>query len=61
MLRVATEVRIFPIIQLDLKHPPFLPAVVRLLEKEKYNVTIEKVDYELQKGGNEMLKIKKQY
>ena len=57
MLRVAPEVRIFPIIQLDLKRPTFLNKLIANLEDDNCVTSIEKVDYELQKGGNEMLRI----
>ncbi len=59
MLRVAPEARIFPMIQLDLKQPVFLAELLQYFERENYRVTIEKVGYELQRGGNEMLRIKR--
>ncbi len=33
-------------------------SVIKILKKKDYRVSIEKVPYEFQKDGNEMLKIK---
>lgn len=55
MLRVATEVRIFPLLTLMLKRSPHLDSIVQILQDENYSVSIQPVEYELQKGGNEML------
>jgi hypothetical protein len=57
MLRVASEARIFPILKLDLKHPSFLESLLKTLKEEQYETSIEIVPYELQRGGNEMLRI----
>ncbi|HYF49004.1 MAG TPA: SAM-dependent methyltransferase [Planctomycetota bacterium] len=57
LCRVASEVRIFPILNLKQERSPHLDAVqaaVRGLGRECH---IERVRYELQKGGNEMLRI----
>ncbi len=59
MLRVAPEIRIFPLIQLDLKRPIFLKTLIAKLEDKNFIVSIEKVKYELQRGGNEMLRIRR--
>jgi hypothetical protein len=58
MMRICTEVRIFPIINLDAKTPEFLKQLLEILS-ENYRTEIKKVDYEFQKGGNEMLVIKR--
>jgi hypothetical protein len=58
MMRVCSEVRIFPILTLDAKVPEFLPELLELLNQD-YQTEIKKVPYEFQKGGNEMLVIKK--
>ncbi len=58
MLRVATEIRIFPILNLDAEKSEVLDGLVKFFNA-KYSVSIEKVDYEFQKNGNEMLKITK--
>jgi len=59
LLRVANEVRIFPILTLMLKPSPYLPYVIRELQAIGCRVDIQRVEYELQKGGNEMLVIKR--
>ncbi|MDD5242304.1 MAG: hypothetical protein PHG47_11385 [Sulfuricella sp.] len=58
MLRVAKEIRIFPILNLDAKKSELLDSLIKHFEKD-FIVTIEKVDYEFQKNGNEMLTIKR--
>jgi len=58
MLRVGREVRIFPLLTLMLDRSPHLDRVIEELSNLGYKVSIKKVDYEFQKGGNEMLVIK---
>ncbi len=58
MLRVAKEVRIFPLLTLMLQRSPYLDKVIQQLCEMGYSVAIVKVEYEFQKGGNEMLVIK---
>ena len=58
MLRVAKEVRIFPLLTLMLQRSPYLDKVIQQLGEMGYSVAIVKVEYEFQKGGNEMLVIK---
>lgn len=57
MLRVCQEVRIFPLLTLMLQPSQHLKVIVEQLEKKGYNCQIQRVSYELQRGGNEMLKI----
>ncbi|HKK82215.1 MAG TPA: methyltransferase domain-containing protein [Prolixibacteraceae bacterium] len=53
MLRISSEVRIFPIVDLNSKLSVHLPEIL-----ERYpNHELVKVNYEFQKGGNQMLKI----
>ena len=59
MLRVAAEVRIFPLLTLMLEVSPYIEALRRDLESSGYVTSIEPVDYEMQRGGNEMLRIQK--
>jgi SAM-dependent methyltransferase len=59
MLRVSAEVRIFPLLTLMLQRSPYLDPIVQHFLDQDYHVSIEKVPYELQKGGNEMLKIRR--
>lgn len=57
MLRVCPEVRIFPLLTLQQKTSPYLDFIVRTLEEKGYKCVIEKVSYELQPKGNQMLRI----
>jgi len=59
MLRVAKEVRIFPIITLEGKRSPYLDGIMAILKTLGYLPTIEKVVYEFQKGGDEMLRVRR--
>lgn len=59
MLRVATEVRIFPLLTLMLKKSPYLQPLIETLKAEGFIANVEKVGYELQRGGNEMLRIQR--
>ncbi|MEO0769720.1 MAG: SAM-dependent methyltransferase [Cyanobacteria bacterium J06649_4] len=57
MLRVSPEARIFPLLTLDQIKSPHLAPVLQHLESTGHRYTIEKVNYELQPGGNQMLRI----
>ncbi len=57
MLRICQEVRIFPLLTLMLQRSPHLKVIVEKLERKGYKCEIHRVSYELQRGGNEMLKI----
>ena len=57
MLRICQEVRIFPLLTLMLQPSPHLKVIVEKLERKGYKCEIHRVSYELQRGGNEMLKI----
>ncbi len=59
MLRIAKEVRVFPLVTLNLEKTPHLEPLLNELKSKGYNATVKKVKYELQKGGNEMLQITK--
>ncbi|MCK4905020.1 methyltransferase domain-containing protein [bacterium] len=58
LLRIGSEVRIFPIVDLNSERSPFLAPVIDQLSKAKVTCTIEKVPYHFQKTGNEMLRLK---
>ena len=59
MCKVArSEVRIFPLIDLNNKKSKHLESVLKLLNEKGYKTQIVKTKYEFQKGGNEMLRIK---
>ncbi|MDO8141031.1 MAG: hypothetical protein Q6358_05985 [Candidatus Brocadiales bacterium] len=58
LCRVSTETRIFPLLELGAKKSRHLENITDRLGKDSLAVTIEKVPYEFQKGGNEMMRIK---
>ncbi len=57
MLRVAKEVRIFPLLDLKNKRSKHLDAVLQYLEENDYAYEIIQSNYEFQKGTTEVLKI----
>jgi hypothetical protein len=58
MLRVAKEVRIFPLLDFNAIQSPYVEIIMNIYSKKGYSVKQLKVDYEFQKGGNKMLVIK---
>jgi hypothetical protein len=58
MLRVSTEVRIFPLLTLLQEISPHLDFVIDRFNNSSYLVSTVKVPYELQPGANKMLVIK---
>lgn len=58
MLRLCKEVRIFPLLNLNAEKSEVLDDIIEYFNNE-YEIVIETVDYEFQKGGNEMMKIEK--
>ncbi len=58
LCRVATEVRIFPLLNnFSREVSPFLPSLMKELAEQGYNLEIKQVPYEFQKGGNQMLQV----
>ncbi len=57
MLRVAKEVRVFPLVDLKGEKSVHIEGVIKELTALGYDTSIIKTGYEFQKGGNEMLKI----
>ena len=57
LLQHTHELRIFPLLTLMLDRSPYLDRLCEYLEKIGYQTQIVPVEYELQPGGNEMLKI----
>jgi len=57
MLRVAHEVRVFPLLALDGSLSPYLSLVTEEFAKRGFAVQIKNVAYEFQRGGNQMLVI----
>ena len=58
MLRVAREVRVFPLLTLDGVPSPHLHVVIEGLSLHGFDVEVKRVPYEFQRGGDEMLVIK---
>jgi SAM-dependent methyltransferase len=58
MLRVAGEVRVFPLCTLDGTPSPHLNLVTARLEKSGFEADICRVDYEFQRGATQMLRVK---
>jgi len=56
--RVAAEVRVFPILDMDGGPSPHVDPVIAALSELGMAATIENVPYEYQKGGNQMLRVK---
>lgn len=57
LLRIALEVRIFPLLKLDGELSPYLKLIMEDLSNKGCSVEVQSVAYEFQKGGNQMLKI----
>jgi hypothetical protein len=57
LCRVAREVRVFPLLALGAQPSPHLPAVTAALEADGVTVRVERVPYEFQRGGNQMLRV----
>lgn len=56
LCRVATEVRIFPLLtNFSTQIAEILPSIIDELSTQGYKLEIQQVDYEFQKGGNQML------
>jgi hypothetical protein len=61
MLRVAAEVRVFPLLSLGGARSPFVDGCVTSLAAAGYRVTIEAVPYEFQRGGNQMMRLQAEH
>jgi SAM-dependent methyltransferase len=59
LCRVASELRIFPITGLDCQPSPHLPPLTRDLQSRGLRVEIVKVNYQLQRDGDKMMRISK--
>ena len=57
LMRAATEARIFPLLELGTKPSRHVDRVATTLRSEGYRVEIETVNYEFQRGGNQMMRI----
>jgi hypothetical protein len=59
LLRVAKEVRIFPLINLDGRPSSHLPVVMRALESEGVEPELVSVSFEFQIGATKMLRLRR--
>jgi hypothetical protein len=57
LCRVAEEVRLFPLLTLRREPSPHLAAVRSALDSKGLSSEVVRVDYELQRGGNQMLRV----
>lgn len=58
MLRVAKEIRVFPLLTLDGQRSPYLDEVIDKLAERGFDAEIAPSQYEFQRGGNQMLRVK---
>jgi hypothetical protein len=58
MLRVSSEVRVFPLLTLNGAKSPYVQFIAERLMEQCFGAEIRQVSYEFQRGGNEMLVIK---
>ena len=61
LCRVAKEVRIFPLLDLSHKTSAHLEPVLQGLVDAGLKTSIETVDYEFQRGANQMLRIQSRF
>ena len=61
LLRIAAEVRIFPLVDFNSEPSPFLSPVLDALETDGILCAVEQVAYHFQKTGNEMLRLKHRF
>lgn len=61
LLRIATEIRIFPLITLDNQPSPYLARVLDLCQQHNLDADIVPVDYHFQKGAYQLLRIKHKF
>jgi hypothetical protein len=59
MLRVAKEIRIFPLVTLTGEISPHLEPIISYFDARGYACKVVKTSYEFQKGGDKMLQIQK--
>ena len=57
MLRIAADVRVFPLLQIGGAPSPHLPAAIEALRSDGLRATVEPVPYEFQRGGNRVLRL----
>ena len=61
MLRVAAEVRVFPLLQVGGAPSPHVQAAVEAMRSKGVEAAVEPVPYEFQRGGNRMLRLRRDH
>jgi hypothetical protein len=59
MCRVATEVRVFPLLALGATPSPLVEPIVEECARSGFALSVERVPYEFQRGGNQMMRIRR--
>ncbi|MBX3057373.1 MAG: SAM-dependent methyltransferase [Anaerolineae bacterium] len=57
MVRVAGEVRIFPLLDLNCRESVHVRPLLEIMKGEGMTAVIETVNYEFQRGGNQLLRL----
>jgi len=57
LCRVAREVRVFPLLALGTVRSTHLEPAMHALEADGFKIAAERVPYEFQRGGNEMVRV----
>lgn len=59
LCRVSKELRIFPLLGLDCQESPYVGSMSKFFSEAGYSVEISTVPYEFQRGGNQMISIRR--
>jgi hypothetical protein len=59
MCRVAEEVRVFPLLALGAVRSRHVDPVVEDLRRRGFDVSVDAVPYEFQRGGNQVMRIRR--
>jgi hypothetical protein len=59
MCRVADEVRVFPLLALGAVRSRHVDPIADEMRRRGFRATLETVPYEFQKGGNQMMRIRR--
>jgi hypothetical protein len=58
LCRVAADVRIFPLVDLNGRRSPHVASVTAALTRSGHGVSLDEVPYEFQRGANQMMRIR---
>lgn len=59
LLQVASELRIFPLVDLSSRRSPYVAPVTRTLRLNGYHVDVVPVEYHFQRGANQMMRVRR--